>query len=216
MKDDFYSLLGVKSDSTKDQIKKAYRKLSKEHHPDHNQGNDEQFKKINEAYHTLMDDGKRAFYDRTGRIRKEEDLKKNAQGMLCSMFKKVVETAKWYRNASIDYVLEIGTGLASAQQQGKLKIAELKKDVEYLKKVMLRLQRKEEAEPFLEDTLIKMIQDKEFDVYVAEEAIEISNIAMKLLQDYSVKHDPVLYPTTLLDVGAKKVDTSKLFFAATS
>jgi len=64
--EDYYKVLGVSRDATKDEIKKAYRKLAHKHHPD--KGGDEQtFKKISEAYHVLSDDKKRQQYDNFGK-----------------------------------------------------------------------------------------------------------------------------------------------------
>jgi molecular chaperone DnaJ len=66
---DYYNILGVEKNSSKDDIKKAYRKLAMEHHPDKNPGNpqaEEKFKEISEAYSVLTDDQKRANYDQFG------------------------------------------------------------------------------------------------------------------------------------------------------
>lgn len=57
-----YDTLGVSRDAPPEEIKKAYRKLSMEHHPDKG-GDEEQFKKVSEAYATLSDAGKRQEYD---------------------------------------------------------------------------------------------------------------------------------------------------------
>ena len=59
----YYELLGVTNQSTQNEIKQAFRKLSLLHHPDRNGGNDVEFKKINEAYETLSDTQKRKLYD---------------------------------------------------------------------------------------------------------------------------------------------------------
>jgi molecular chaperone DnaJ len=67
-KRDYYEVLGVPKDASKDQIKAAYRKLALQYHPDRNKapGAEEHFKEISEAYAVLSDDAKRAQYDRFG------------------------------------------------------------------------------------------------------------------------------------------------------
>lgn len=60
---DYYKILGLDKKSTKDEIKKAYRKLSKKYHPDINPNSEDKFKEINNAYETLIDDKKRNEYD---------------------------------------------------------------------------------------------------------------------------------------------------------
>ncbi|KRM59394.1 molecular chaperone DnaJ [Secundilactobacillus malefermentans] len=65
---DYYETLGIDRDASKDDIRKAYRKLSKKYHPDINKepGAEEKFKTITEAYEVLSDDQKRANYDQYG------------------------------------------------------------------------------------------------------------------------------------------------------
>lgn len=65
---EFYDRLGVSKDASQDEIKKAYRKMSKKYHPDINKapGAEEKYKEIQEAYETLGDEQKRAAYDQYG------------------------------------------------------------------------------------------------------------------------------------------------------
>lgn len=67
---DYYEILGVPRDADADQIKKAYRKLAMEYHPDRNQGSaeaEERFKELSEAYEVLKDPTRKASYDRYGK-----------------------------------------------------------------------------------------------------------------------------------------------------
>jgi molecular chaperone DnaJ len=70
MSDDFYTLLGVDRDADERTLKKAYRKIAMECHPDRNQGDaaaEARFKSISEAYQVLSDPQKRQIYDRYGK-----------------------------------------------------------------------------------------------------------------------------------------------------
>ena len=64
--DDFYTILGVPRNASQDEVKKAYRKLAHQHHPDKQGGNEAKFKEINEAYQVLSDPKKRSQYDQFG------------------------------------------------------------------------------------------------------------------------------------------------------
>lgn len=63
---DYYKVLGVDRGATEEEIKKAFRKLAHEHHPDKAHGNEAKFKEANEAYQVLSDKKKREYYDRFG------------------------------------------------------------------------------------------------------------------------------------------------------
>ena len=68
-KRDYYEILGVNKSASKDEIKKAYRKLALKYHPDKNKGDkgaEEKFKEASEAYHVLSDDKRKANYDQFG------------------------------------------------------------------------------------------------------------------------------------------------------
>src|SRR6202050_2634015 len=66
---DYYQTLGVSRDASEDEIRKAYRKLARKHHPDLNPGDkaaEDRFKKVQEAYDILSDSKKKTMYDQYG------------------------------------------------------------------------------------------------------------------------------------------------------
>lgn len=65
-KKDYYEVLGLTKSATADEIKRAYRKLAMQHHPDKHGGDDRQFKELSEAYEVLKDTQKRQQYDQHG------------------------------------------------------------------------------------------------------------------------------------------------------
>jgi molecular chaperone DnaJ len=69
-KRDYYEVLGVGKDASADEIKKSYRQLARQYHPDVNKAADAEtkFKEVKEAYDVLSDDGKRSTYDRFGHV----------------------------------------------------------------------------------------------------------------------------------------------------
>jgi len=65
---DYYNILGIERGASKEEIKKAFRRLAHKYHPDKAGGNEQKFKEINEAYYVLSDEKRRSEYDRYGRV----------------------------------------------------------------------------------------------------------------------------------------------------
>ena len=83
-KNDYYATLGTARDASADDLKKAYRKLAMQYHPDRNPGDKQaeaKFKEINEAYDVLKDEQKRAAFDRYIGLRKQQPLFSNARSI---------------------------------------------------------------------------------------------------------------------------------------
>jgi DnaJ family protein A protein 2 len=71
MSQDLYKLLGIERSASSSDVKRAFHKLALQHHPDKG-GNEETFKKMQQAYEVLSDDGKRRHYDATGQVPGEQ------------------------------------------------------------------------------------------------------------------------------------------------
>src|SRR5947208_2266526 len=80
---DYYEVLGVKRDASEDEIKKAYRKLARQYHPDRNPGDKQaeaNFKEVQEAYDVLSDKPRRERYDRFGFAGAEQGMPGGGEG----------------------------------------------------------------------------------------------------------------------------------------
>jgi curved DNA-binding protein len=96
----YYSVLGVPKSATDKDIKSAYRRLAKEHHPDRTGGDDTKFKQINEAYDTLKDPDKRSLYDNP---QPQNNFRYNSQNVndIFSSFFGGMQSQRMRRNANI-------------------------------------------------------------------------------------------------------------------
>src|SRR3989344_4541797 len=87
MSDDYYEILGVSKNASKEEIKRAYKLLAKKYHPDVSKEKDatEKFKKVSEAYAVLSDDTKKTSYDQFGKegFSQLEKIKKLRLGGVC-------------------------------------------------------------------------------------------------------------------------------------
>ena len=79
-KQDYYEILGLQKGASKEEVKKAFRKLAATYHPDKKTGDEEKFKEISEAYSVLGDEKKKAEYDAYGHAFNGAGGGGNAQG----------------------------------------------------------------------------------------------------------------------------------------
>jgi curved DNA-binding protein CbpA len=91
--ENLYERLEINSNASPEEIKKAYRKQSMKYHPDHNNGNNEDFRALNEAYETLSNSEKKKGYDMVRSFYKPLDLdfhknlKKDLSDWIKAMYK---------------------------------------------------------------------------------------------------------------------------------
>jgi molecular chaperone DnaJ len=137
-KRDFYEVLGVAKDASEDDIRKAYRKLAMQHHPDRNPDNpksEEKFKEAKLAYEVLCDEEKRAAYDRYGHAGVEQQAGAAAGaagfGGFADAFGDIFSEifgqqgrgrSNVYRGADLRYNLEISLEEAARGTETKIRI----------------------------------------------------------------------------------------------
>lgn len=164
--EDLYRILRVEKNATQQQIRKAFRKLSKKFHPDVNDGDDTEFKKINNAYHILVDEEKRKQYDETGTVEKdpEEMFYKTLGAYIHSEF---IPFMIKHDPLSVD-VLKIFKKHASTQiEQLETNRKEFNRTVKRLKIYKSKFTRKKKQEipiieGVIESTIIKLEKDIRF------------------------------------------------------
>lgn len=98
---DYYNILKISDDSSQEEIRKQYRKLSKIYHPDKNNGDDSDFKKINEAYEILSNTERKKLYD-LKRIFKNVDFTDEELERLLSYYHSFINS-KEYRLMKLLY-----------------------------------------------------------------------------------------------------------------
>ena len=142
-KRDYYEVLGLKRDASEDDIKKAYRKLAMQHHPDRNPDNpkaEERFKEAKEAYEVLCDADKRAAYDRFGHAGVDHSAGAGAGGFgggfadaFGDIFSEIFggsggrARSNVYRGADLRYNLEITLEDAARGAETKIRIPTLER-----------------------------------------------------------------------------------------
>ncbi|HXV08135.1 MAG TPA: molecular chaperone DnaJ [Burkholderiales bacterium] len=136
-KRDYYEVLGVNRDASEEDIKKAYRKLAMQHHPDRNPDNpkaEDKFKEAKEAYEVLCDADKRAAYDRFGHRGVEAGVGMGAEAggfadafgdIFSEIFGGGRQRSNVYRGADLRYNLEITLEDAARGTETKIRIPTL-------------------------------------------------------------------------------------------
>jgi DnaJ-class molecular chaperone len=91
---DFYETLGVEAGASQEEIRKAFQRKSKDHHPDRDGGDDELMAEVNKAYHCLKDPQRRLEYDRTGSVSyvdQEQKIRARVRGVFSTLLQQPIE-----------------------------------------------------------------------------------------------------------------------------
>ncbi len=197
MTNNLYMILGVERDATPEEIKKAYRALSKIHHPDVG-GDPEEFRKLQEAYDCLMDDAKRKRYDEFGFIPggEEERHALVVINTLCMVFDSIAESVTPEQMEKYDLI-----GIMQKAIKEKIRVHEqfciainmrLKKNEKLQSVLEARLKRKatKPSPNFFLATIEKRIKVIQEELGGAEYQLRVAKDMEVAINEYDFTFDP--------------------------
>ena len=189
-----YDILGVAKDATPDQIREAFKKLARQHHPDMG-GNEADFKDVQKAYEVLSDPQKKAQYDLTGDFSKKPDVLSQAKAMIGNIFMRVIESE--VRGDLVAHVrVSINQNITSATADQK----KLRKKIRKLTKYKGRVAKKNKTNGDSQDTnmydsvLSSALNNLNHTDQTITEALKTFHKAVEILNDYTDLTPGVLYP----------------------
>lgn len=176
-----YDTLGVPSDANQDDIKRAFRKKSSQHHPDRPGGSTEAMAKVNEAYAVLSDPQRRLGYDQTGRDPAQgptlDDIAEQALSELIQQM--LADEAKG------DLVKLLDKHISRSIEQIKGRIKANERTIARLSKQLNRVVRKSAGRVSLFNAVLeKKIKQAESEVEESGHLLEISTRALEILNDH--------------------------------
>lgn len=183
-----YETLGVANTATPAQIKKAYRRLAQDLHPDKEGGDAERFKAVQQAYDLLMDPERRATYDRDGTTTDVNTIRQKAESMVTSMLVQRILLDRGLSLQDFDPVQEVEFELSGQTSQVKRHAQEAREKCEQIEKAIKRLSRKSG-----QNVVVTMLQGKlkltdEFLVSNLEHQ-QVLEEAKKVVKDYDWEKD---------------------------
>jgi DnaJ-class molecular chaperone len=171
----FYEILGVAADATADVLKKAYRKLAKEHHPDVG-GDEKVFKEIQHAYDVLSDPEKRERYDRGENVDQAEQSKETiAKQYLCQLFEQCIEKWGFTRDPFKEMKKSVQTNIEELKRN--IKTEEKKRDK--FEKAATKVKKGETFASFARGVAAQC----NFRIEKINEEITLGNIMLEMLAD---------------------------------
>ncbi len=175
-----YKILGVESNTSKSEIKKAYRKKAKQTHPDKPTGNKEKFAEIALAYRILSDDDSRQHYDQTGDER-DNTARRRQEEFENSIFSKLVEVFCTMDCSSKDPLVILSDGI-----RGQIK--NIQKESEFLKGQLIKLT-KNLKRLMIKDTTVFPTLEQRFTLHqqAMESKIEFNEKKIAILEEFIIK-----------------------------
>jgi DnaJ-class molecular chaperone len=194
----YYKILGIASDATIEEIKKAYREKSKENHPDTNSSEESENIQadLNEAYNTLGKPNRRKRYDEDT---PENRIKKEANNLIIHIFQKILASTFDKNTLFINAQLAIDGDFLI----GDKTIEEIKERISFL--IEVRKEKITENTPHLEKAMATEIKTMNLMLEKAKFQKEVKIKAIEILQSNYKKEEQEPIPNTFLEHHVKNV-----------
>lgn len=180
---EFYKLFNLNKSASFEEIKRAYRSKASKTHPDKG-GNEEEFKKLNNAYNILINPEKRKAYDEG----KEEFEPKNSE--LNQLMPMIINRAINECNVKHDDIIDhMKTELQRIKSEIEANIQNQERNEEKFKEVLKRIKRAPEKNDYIKNFALNQIKDIENGIRLGNEKLEAVKEAEELIENYSYKID---------------------------
>jgi len=182
----FYEILGIEKGADDATVKAAYRKMTKEVHPDKEGGSEEAFNMVKEAYDALKDEKSRAYYDKHGTAEKKA-IDDETIDIIVNLFNTIID---------VDLVPEINlletmrTMLKGTIEEAQNTKVTTDKNIKRYTKMQKKFKKKKQGgSNIFSSVLQKKIDDQYKRVKRAEELIHVTHKALKVLDEYEYEEE---------------------------
>jgi DnaJ-class molecular chaperone len=179
---DYYKILGIKKGATRDQVRRAYRVLSKNHHPDVNGGDSDEFLKIKKAHDVLLDQKGRKFYDTYGCEEGGEKFKN-----VVATFRNIIKSLmKKYRPEELPYQIEKTIVSTISKYESDIRRAE--EGIAGLEMTLTKLRKGSANKDLLKLATETLIDDNKAAIAASNNHLDILNTMKKIVEGYDIQY----------------------------
>jgi len=179
-----YEVFGISENADQDDIKKRFRELVQEYHPDKSTGNTQKYIEVMEAYKIIGDEKSRYQFDNYGTI--EKDNEAEYQVAIEAILMLIMDIFK-HEGDKVNVISLVEKTILNSQSRLREKIVEMKEDITLKKSVIPRFKNKNkkglQLKDIIVDTIKKQIKDVEHSIISTKDIIKKNDFMLKLLND---------------------------------